>query len=306
MEKVLIAGGTGLLGSYLAKLLSDEGFQVGILSRNSKITTPRYGKIYYWNPDTNEIDPTALTHVNYIINLAGENIAEKRWTTKRKHELLDSRLKSTNFLFNLTKIHNLSLKAFVTASAIGYYGTENSESICQESDSVGTDFLADVTNQWEQAASQFQMLNIRTVKLRTGIVLSEKGGALSKMIFPFKLGFAPSIGSGKHYFPWIHIADMCHIYLKAITDDNMVGVYNAVAPTFTTNLEFTKILAGVLHKHYLLFHVPAFVFKIVFGELSQTLVNGSKISYKKIESAGFQFQFSHLQDALKNLLVRKD
>lgn len=140
MEKVLIAGGTGLLGSYLAKLLSDEGFQVGILSRKSKITTPRYGKIYYWNPDTNEIDPTALTHVNYIINLAGENIAEKRWTTKRKHELLDSRLKSTNFLFNLTKIHNLSLKAFVTASAIGYYGTENSESICQESDSVGTDF----------------------------------------------------------------------------------------------------------------------------------------------------------------------
>lgn len=306
MKKVLIAGGTGLLGSYLSKLLSDEGFQVGILSRNRKATTLQHGKIYYWNPDTNEIDPTALTHVSYIINLAGENIAEKRWTTQRKHELLDSRLKSTNFLLNLTKTHNLSLKAFVTASAIGYYGNKNPETIFQESDSVGADFLADVTNQWEQAASQFQLLNIRTVMLRTGIVLSEKGGALSKMRLPFTFGIAPSIGSGKHYFPWIHIADMCHIYLKAITDDKMVGVYNAVAPTFTTNLEFTKTLAGVLHKHYLLFHVPTFVFKIVFGELSQTLVNGSRISYKKIESAGFQFQFSHLQDALKNLLVRKD
>ena len=301
MEKVLIAGGSGLLGSYLSNMLSENGYEVCILSRTFQDKNNGPVKRYHWNPETKEIDSPAIKDVSYIIQLAGANISEKRWTKKRKNEIINSRINSTDFLFQLTKKNNLKLKAFISASAVGYYGAVNSEHIFQETDIAGTGFLADTTREWENAVNKFNSINIRTVNLRTGIVLSKNGGAFSKMSLSFKFGIATAIGSGKQYFPWIHIEDVCQIYFKAITDEKMKGVYNAVAPVYTTNIEFTRALASKLKNKYLLFYLPSFFLKMIFGELSQAIINGSRISANKILSSGYHFHYNNLENALNDL-----
>ena len=299
MIQVLISGGSGLVGKALCEKLQAKGYDVAILSRSKKNNTPF--KTYLWDPQNNQIDSEAIASSDYIIHLTGANIAEKKWTASRKKLILDSRVQSANLIFNEVKKQNKELKAFISASAIGYYGAITSDKVFTEEDSFADDFLGHTCKKWEQAAEQFQTLNIRTSILRTGLVLNKQGGALSKMLIPVKMGFASSIGNGKQYLPWIHIDDLCELYIRTIENISMEGVFNAVAPDFQTNKSFTQALAKTLNKPFFFPNIPAFLLKLVLGEMSVLLLKGSRVSADKLLKNGFVFKFQKLNTALKDL-----
>ncbi len=300
MSKVLIAGGTGAIGKHLAAFLENKGLIVSILTRNKKLLDGK--KYYHWNVEVNEIDKNCFTDVETIIQLAGAGIAEKRWSAKRKIEIVNSRVNSSNLLFESIRKNKLKIKTFISASGIGYYGSITNEQIFTENASAGQDFLANTCLQWEEAANHFKEIGIRTVKIRTGIVLMQNEGAFAKLMTPAKFGLAAVIGNGHQYFPWIHIDDLCGIYYKSICDENIIGAYNAVSPAETTNKVFTKTLCRVLRKPKFLPNIPSKVLKIIFGELASTLLNGSRVSPEKIMNSGFTFQFIDLNNAITNLI----
>lgn len=290
MAKVLLTGGTGLIGTALSKHLAMHGFEVNILTR-----TPKKTGEYRWNLTEGYIDKNAFEGVEFIIHLAGAGIADKRWTATRKQEIIDSRVLSIKLLLKKVKEYNVSLKAFISASGIGYYGATTSERVFIEEDSAHGDFISEVCQNWEAAALTFEKEGIRTVILRTGIVLSANGGALSKMKTPI----VTPIGSGKQYLPWIHIDDLCSMYLKAVKENNLSGIFNAVAPEHHNSKSFSKALANRFKRPFLPIGAPGFMLRLLFGELAVILLEGSRISCEKIISTGFQFQFGNLQEALK-------
>jgi len=296
MATVLITGGTGLVGSHLCKRLQEKGYDVSILGRkgNTKAAIPTYT----WDWRKKEIEIESIDAVDYIIHLAGASIADKRWTINRKKLILDSRVETGKLLFDTIKKRNKNLKAFISASAIGYYGAITSDKIFTETDAPADDFLGNTCRQWELSADRFMDLGIRTVKIRTGVVLTNQGGALSKMIAPVKMGIGSAIGSGKQHMPWIQIDDLCGIYIKAIEDTQMKGAYNAVAPDHKTNKEFMRTLAQVLNKPFSFPNVPAIIMKMMYGRMSEILLEGSRVSADKILSRGYQFQFPELDKAL--------
>ena len=306
METVLITGGAGLVGRHLSKKLLEKGYNVAVFSRRmikgKAEEKDRKGTTYfYWDVDRDEIGEDIITKADYIIHLAGANIGEKRWTNKRKKIIIDSRVKPAHLIFTKIKNSNHNLKAFISASAIGYYGAITSEKIYSETDPPYDDFLGTVCQKWEQASFQFKKLDVRTVVLRTGLVLAGDGGALERMKIPVKLGVGSAIGKGNQYMPWIHIDDLCNIYIKAIEDAKMTGIYNAVAPEFNTNKEFMRALALSFHKPYWFPNVPKYILKLLFGEMSTILLLGSRVSSEKIINAGFIFQYPHLKTALHDL-----
>jgi uncharacterized protein (TIGR01777 family) len=300
MKKVLITGGSGVIGRHLCEMLKEKGYQVSLLSRDRKKVDGIQS--YYWNAEKNEIDVDALKTADYIIHLAGANIGEKRWTKRRKKLIVDSRVKSGELIFDAIKYTNYKPKAFITASAVGYYGTKTTENVYIESDPPATDFLGTICNYSEKVASQFENIGIRTVKIRTGVVLTKHGSALSKMLYPIKLGIGSAIGNGKQYMPWIHITDLCNMYIKAIEDVNMNGAYNAVAPMHITNNEFTRTIAHVIKKPYWFPKIPAFIMKIIFGKMSAILLYGSRVSCDKIIKSGYVFKYPDLKSALTDLV----
>ncbi len=300
MAKVLISGGTGSIGSLMADFLHRQGHEVGLLSRSEK--NDGTFKTYKWNIKDNYLDPEALETCDYIIHLAGAGIADKAWTAGRKKEIIESRVLSTDLLYNQVKKHKTPLKAFISASAVGYYGQVTSNKNFTEKDKSANDFVGKTCFLWEQAAEQFEDLGIRTVRLRIGVVLMEKGGALEKMVQPIRMGFGSPLGSGKQYIPWIHVDDLIGMFYKALTSDDMSGAYNAVAPEPANNADFTRILARVLNKKLWLPNVPAFVLKALLGDRASLVLKGSRVSSQKIESTGFTFKYTSLEPALKNLL----
>ena len=291
MARILITGGTGLVGKRLTQLLIDKNHEVLILSRN-----PKNENEFKWDISKNFIENKAFKNIDFIIHLAGAGIADERWTEKRKQVIINSRVKTANLLFEKVNELNIDLKGFISASGIGYYGAITSKTIFKETDKPGTDFLGDVCQKWEEAAHQFSRKNIPVTILRTGIVLSSEGGALDKMKTPI----VSPLGSGKQYIPWIHIDDLCYMYIKSI-EDNLTGIYNAVAPQHHTSLTFSKALAKSIKRPYLGIGVPGFMLKLLFGELSVILLEGSRISTKKIEKNGYSFRFKTLKKALYNL-----
>ena len=298
METILITGGTGLIGKHLANLLREKGYQISILTR----TNSDNPNAYFWDIEHDFIESKAIKEADYIIHLAGAGIADARWTKKRKKELIDSRVDSTKLLYkNVLKL-NPNLKGFIAASGIGFYGAVTSERIMTENDTTGTDFIASICKLWESETLKFNSINIRTVVLRTGIVLTTNGGALEKMIKPIKLGVGASIGTGKQYMPWIHINDLCNMYISAIENLKLNGIYNAVAPNHSTNTEFTNSIATILNKKIRLPNIPSFVLKIMFGSMATILLEGSRVSAEKIKKTGFQFQYPQIDNALKNLI----
>ena len=302
MKNVLITGGTGLVGKHLSEKLKQNGYRVSILSRKSDKNKDI--PVYAWDVEKNILEKDALEKADYIIHLAGANIGESRWTDGRKQLIIDSRVKSGNLIFEEVKKNKIQLKAFISASAVGYYGAITSEKIFKESDPPCNDFLGETCRLWEQTADQFENVGIRTVKIRSGIVLAKEEGALPKMMVPVKMAIGSAIGDGKQYIPWIHIDDICNIYLKALEDETMRGAYNAAAPDHKTNKEFTKTLATVLNVPFWFPAVPAFTLKIMFGKMSEMLLKGSRVSADKIIAAGFQFRFPELESALKNILKK--
>jgi len=291
MAKILLTGGTGLVGSLLEKILLEKQHEVCILTRN-----PKAKNHFKWDVSTNFIDEKAL-QVDYIIHLAGAGIADQKWTPKRKKELIDSRVASAELLYNKVKELSIPLKGFVSSSGIGYYGAITTENIYKETDEPANDFISKICIEWEKAALLFSNSDIPVTILRTGVVLSKNGGALKKMNTPL---FLSSLGNGNQYVPWIHIEDLCNLYVKAIEDASFTGIYNAVAPEHQTNTSFTKILGTTLKKPVTPFNVPSFALKLVLGELATIVLAGSRISTEKIENV-YKFNFSKLTDALYDI-----
>jgi len=300
-KNILITGATGLVGSQLTVLLLQKGYHVSHMGR-----TKRSGGIpsYVWNVDDGTIDKDAFQGIDTIIHLAGAGVADKRWTAARKKEILDSRINSTRLLFETLKKGDHQVRSFVSASAIGLYGFTTGEEVFTEDSKPGTDFLAQVTRQWEEEVDRISALGIRVVKLRIGIVLSDKGGALPAMAKPIRLGVGAPLGTGKQYSSWIHLDDLCGMFLKAAEDETMKGAYNAVGPEWVTNQHMTKSIATVLNKPLWLPSIPAFVMNIIIGEMAVIVVNGSKVSSRKIQQKGFEFKFTELKAALKDLLEK--
>ena len=236
MASILVTGGTGLIGKHLCSLLLKKGHEVSILSRN----TSSKPNVFKWDINNNFIDENAIKNIDYIIHLAGAGIADKRWTSNRKQFLIDSRVATSNLLFAKIKELNPNLKGFIAASGIGYYGAITSEEIFDENSASGNDFLSSICVKWENASLQFNSLNIRTVIFRTGVVLTKKGGALEKIALPIKFGLGAALGTGKQYMPWIHINDLCNMYLESIENIELKGIYNAVAPEHCTNKSVSK------------------------------------------------------------------
>lgn len=304
MSTVLLTGGSGLIGSQLSKKLKEKGYDVFILSRtrDNKQDIPAY----FWNPEKMEIEKEAIETADYIIHLAGTNIGEKRWTAKRKKGIIESRVETAELIFDSVKKNHKNIKAFISASAIGYYGSITSDKIFTEADLPYDDFLGNTCLQWEQSADKFNELGIRTVKIRTGIVLTKSGGVLSRFLTTAKLGIGSPLGNGKQYMPWIHIDDLCDIYIKAIEDDSMTGAYNAVAPIHVTNKEFSQLVSYTLHKPFWFPNIPAFILKLIFGNMSVMILEGSRVSCEKILQSGYNFHFSNLEQALTDLIENKE
>lgn len=296
-KKILITGASGLVGSQLTEMLLQKGYQVVHVGR-----TKRAGKVpaFVWDVAKQEFDIEALAGVDTIINLAGAGVADKRWTDSRKHELLESRTKSLALLYKTLSVNNHQVTAVISASAIGYYGFVGDDVFTEDS-KPGTDFLATLTQLWEAEADKLNTLNIRTVKLRIGIVLSDKGGALNEMAKPVQMFVGSPLGSGKQYLSWIHIDDLCAMFLKATTDENLRGAYNAVCGDWVTNKEMTKAIGKVLSRPVWPVHIPAFVLKLILGEMANIVLQGSKVSADKIKQTGFNFTYTKIDDALKSL-----
>lgn len=301
MNRVLITGGTGFVGQYLTKCLISNGYRVSILSRGIRENTKDVS-YFLWDVENKLIDKTCLQKVQTIIHLSGENVAESKWTKDRKDKILQSRVQSTELLYDLLSKESHNVKSFISASATGIYGSQTTRNIYEEKDALGTDFLAKVCTEWESVVFEMNSIGIRTVALRTGIVLAENHGALAKMILPFKLGLGSALGSGKQYMPWIHIEDLCKMYLFALENCDISGAYNAVVGDDLNNEELSKALAKVLKRPFFMPKVPQSILKLIFGEMAVILTKGSRVSSEKIKNEGFDFSFPELNKALQNLL----
>lgn len=300
-KNVLITGGTGFIGKELTKLLLDSGYSVSILTRNSKLNTE--GISYYiWDVSNKKIEEAAVLNADYIIHLAGENIAEKRWTDKRKQEIVESRIQSAQLIGSVLKKHNKKVEAFVSASGIGYYGAINGQGICTENTLPANDFIGTVCQEWEKSADLISNFGIRTVKIRTGLVLGKEDGILKKLSPIFKRGLGSALGTGKQYMPWIHVYDLCMIYVEAIENNKMVGAYNATINDSTTNLKFSRTLANAFGFKMWLPNVPAFLIRLAMGEMACIILTGRRVSSDKIKSLGFRFKFKNLTAAIKDCL----
>jgi uncharacterized protein (TIGR01777 family) len=299
--KVLITGATGLVGSELVKQCLDEGISVHYLTtRKNKIEDlPNYSG-FYWNPDKNEIDKAAFEGVSVIIHLAGATIA-KRWTSRYKKEILNSRTQTAGLLFNTLKSENHSITHFISSSGISIY--PNSEINLYNEESVETDasFLAEVVMAWEEAGNQFRELGMDVALIRTGMVLAVKEGVLPKLVKIIKLGLGAPIGNGMQWQSWIHIEDIAGIF-RFVLKNELEGTYNAVAPNPVTNAKLTKYLANFLDAPLWLPNVPAFAINLMLGEMSVLALEGQLVSSKKIEESGYHFRFPNLELALKDLL----
>ena len=303
MAVILISGGTGLVGKALTKRLITKGHEVRILSRNPQSSSQL--KSFYWNVEKNEIDEKAFDGVEHIVHLAGSGIADKRWTDKRKQDIIDSRVNSIKLITSIIKNKNIQLKSFVGASAIGIYGMTTSEKIYTETDTGKDDFLKESCTQWENSYQQIQTLADKSSIIRIGVVLSKDGGALKRLLPLFQFGLGSAVGSGKQYMPWIHIDDLVSIFNEAVFNPNYYGIYNAVSAEETTSNSFSKQLAKSLSKPFFLPRIPSFVLKLLFGEMANVLLEGSRVSNQKLVNTGFHLKYPSLSEALREIVSKK-
>ncbi|WP_114748286.1 TIGR01777 family oxidoreductase [Pleomorphovibrio marinus] len=298
MKNILITGGSGLIGKVITSRLKDQGFKVAWLSRNPETKSE---KSFNWDIKEQTIDQNALDWCDAIIHLAGAGVADKKWSQERKLEILNSRIMSTELLVNALGKMDKRPEAVIAASAIGYYGMETGNKLVAEGDPAGNDFLAEVVDKWEKTTGKFENLGIRTVRLRVGIVLSKDGGALPEMMKP---PVAAPLGDGKQYMSWIHIQDLADIFIHALTNSGLNGVYNAVGPTPVSNAILTRRAAKFKGKPFVNIGVPGFALKLALGEMAEMVLGGNRVSNDKIHSSGFQYQFPELDQALKNIFKK--
>ncbi|WP_259070000.1 TIGR01777 family oxidoreductase [Mucilaginibacter sp. X4EP1] len=296
-KSILLTGGTGLIGLSLTKQLLEKGYAVSHLSRSPG--KDERVKTFLWDIDKGLIDEHCIDGVDIIIHLAGAGIADKPWTAERKRELVDSRTKSISLIYELLRKKKHRVKSIISASATGYYSDRGDELLTEES-LPNTDFMAQCCIDWEAAVNEGKELDLRIVKYRTGVVL-DTVGALAKMAMPIKLFVGSPLGSGKQWIPWIHWQDVVDMYLFAIENEELEGIYNMVAPHAVTNRQLTQAVAKQLRKPLWAPNVPAFLLKLIMGEMSTLVLGSTKVSAQKITDAGFEFKYPEIAPALKQI-----
>ena len=311
MPVVLISGGTGLIGKKLTSHLIERNFEVIILSRNRN-NIQGNPKISYslWDIEKQQMDSSVLQKIDYIIHLAGAGVMDKKWTNSYKEEILSSRTKSSTLLIKNLKDHPNRVKAFATASAIGWYGADADPLIHKEgfyeTDPADKGFLGETCLKWENSVDHTAELNIRVVKFRTGIVLSNEGGTFKEFKKPLKFGIAGIMGDGKQVISWIHIDDLCRMYIEALENTELKGVYNAVAPEPVSQKKLMVETADkIRNKFYIPIHIPVFFLKLILGKRSIEILKSATVSNKKIKSAGFTFLFPSVESAIDDLVTRQ-
>ena len=304
-QKVLITGGTGLIGTRLAELLIDAGYEVALLSRQ---TGSSHYHTFRWDPRHDTLDPAAIRYADYIINLAGSSVSDGKWTEERKRDIMESRLGGTILMAKELAKGDHHVRAFLSASAIGIYGDSGDKLVNEETPPIvpTDDFLADVSQKWEQAAHQVAALGIRTIIARIGIVLSTEGGALPQMARPVKLMAGAPLGSGKQFMSWIHLDDLCRLLIQMLDEPQWQGTYNAVSPNPVTNQTFTQTLADVMHRPLVLPKVPAFALSLMMGEMSEIVLASQRVSADKILNQGFTFEYPNLKAALESFYAEDE
>jgi len=300
--KVLIAGGSGLVGTRLAECLIEEGYDVIILSRSKQ---GKKGKVNYakWNPAEQLIDEDALS-ANHVINLAGAGIADRPWTKNRRKELRDSRLISTNFLLKKFAEYDKKLKTYLGASAIGYYGDGGDNWQSEDQAPAYQSFMTDLCKDWEAAHHDFSTCSDRVSIVRIGIVLSTLGGAYPKMRLPFKVGVGSYFGSGDQYYSWIHIEDLAMMFIHLIETNKGHGIFNGVSPIPLTNKELIVAIKNALDISGLIISAPSITLKLTMGQMSNVILNSNRVSSKKIEQTEFNFRFGEIENAVKDIEQR--
>lgn len=306
MQTVLISGGTGMVGQQLTKHLLAQGYQVILLTRKIPLQKAVNPNISYalWNIAAQTIDTQALQKATHLVHLAGAGVVDKKWTKAYKDEIVNSRTESSTLLVKAFRKNVHSIKTVVSASAIGWYGEDASPNSAGfvETDTAAAGFLGDTCKRWEESIEPVEQLGIRLVKFRIGIVLSNVGGALSEFKKPLRLGVAGILGSGKQKVSWIHIDDLCRLFMEAIQNEQLSGSYNAVAPNPVTNEQLTIELAHQLRgKFYIPLHVPKFVLKIMLGERSIEVLKSTTVDCGKIKKTGFTFLYPSIVAALHQL-----
>lgn len=302
METILITGGTGLVGNRLSHILKQRGYKIIHLSRKENLsgTFPAY----QWDINKETIDPRALEQADYIVHLAGAGVADKMWTASRKKVIMDSRVKSAALLQAKLKEIKKQPKAIICASASGYYGNRG-DKLLDESSSMGRGFLAEVVKKWEAANTNFSDSTARVALLRIGIVLSTQGGALAKMLPSYKVRTGAYFGSGEQYYSWIHIDDLCQMFVHAIETETVEGIYNAVAPNPVTNKYLAEAIGKGMNKSVFLAPVPAFALRLAMGDMAAIVLDGVNLSSNKITNSGFKFSFDDVTEALRDLIIKE-
>jgi hypothetical protein len=312
MATILITGGTGTIGKALSKTLTEKQHQVIILTRHlpqQRGTGTAAVSYAAWDPAAKTIDIEAVQKADYIINLAGAGVADKRWTKARKQEIVDSRVQSGALLVKTLQQNENKVKAVISMSAIGWYGDDKkrnaSQPIFREGDAADEGFLGQTCVKWENAIKPVTALNKRIVIFRSGIVLSNDGGALTEFKKPVRAGIAPIFGSGNQVTSWIHVDDLCRLFLYAIDNERIRGEYNTVSPHPVTNKNFILTLARKLKGSFFIpIYVPSFVLKLILGEVSIEVLKSAKVSSEKLVGSGFQFLFPTLDVALDDLIKK--
>ncbi len=300
-NNVLIAGGSGLIGLELISLFKEKGYGIHVLSRSEKKLEGTV--VFKWDIEKRYIDPEALRGVHTIINLAGSGVAEKAWTVERKADLLNSRVQSTRLLFDALSSYAQTITTYISPSGIGIY-PEGDDWLTEETPPA-TNFLAGICKHWENEANTFKEKRIRTCIFRLGMVLSPKGGMLKELLKPFKLGVAPVFGNGKQWQSWVHIDDVCNMFLFTMENKNISGVYNVAAPRPVSNTEMIGTIQLSKKSSGFKVHVPLFVLKIALGERAEIVASNQKVSSEKIRDAGFKFKYSDIYSAISNLINKK-
>ena len=300
MKKLLIAGGSGLIGQAIISQLKDKDILIHVLSRSKKTDTDKL-KYFQWDPEKRWIEDGAL-QVDYIINLAGAGIADKRWTDSRKNLIIESRVHAAELIHqHLLKLDHKP-EAYISASAIGYYGDSGDQWVDETSEPIDEGFLSECTQLWEKAAASLHDAVVRLVIIRIGIVLSKDGGALPKMLLPFKVRLASYFGDGKMYNSWIHIEDVARLFIETLFNDNWNGTYNAVAPDVVTNKQLIESIKSEKSGFYLLNSVPTFALRTAMGEMADVVLTSNRVQSSKTINNGFNFNYPDLKKALTDLI----
>lgn len=298
MKKILITGGTGFVGKQLIPFLVEKGYSIHVLTRKPSANSLKNICFFQWDIERQYIDKKAFEGVEILINLTGANIGEKRWTEQRKKEIIDSRIKSIDLLYQYISENKFNINTFISSSAVGFYGAVTTDKTFVETSESGNDFLASVSQKWEDATLEFKDLGVRTVILRKGVILGKEGGMVKKLSPLAKLGINVSLGSGKQYLPWIDIRDLVKLYNFILSNAQLNGIYNAVATEQMTMNDFSKALLKSFGKKSFLPNAPAFVIRLLFGEMAVMLLEGSKVSNEKLKNTGFYFEFDTIERSL--------